>query len=310
MCKKEVLACLYLSILILFSANCFNNDNYPNINTHKSFNPDSLLRSENSVELIIESEFDYYLLNQVIWIKAAVINNTNSNFYSRSYLQPIDLNIVIIDPFGNGISKKIHSRSIMLDTVFVVKPGERYQRIIPLEIYMGFDDYKIGKYQISCILSGYCNPPKLTSNTIEIEVIEPKGKDKELYDLTYGLRLFPISYDGKLKLHKLLNQFNESIYAPQLYNVLIITTFYQNSELFEISCNEYFNRYMENFESIFILTSYTSHLKHNSGLSNYEIDQRIFDLANRNKTEKSKIIFDSFFNTTYKEIKERNYEDN
>lgn len=205
------------------------------------------------------------------------------------------------------MKEKIIYNNAIGDTVFVLKPGERYQDIMSLETYMDWYDYKVGTYKISCALNGdgYNNIPNLESNIVAIEVVQPKGDDKKLFDLTGNLGMYPTTGEKILYLNNLINQYSKSVYIPQLYGRLIVFSQSRNLGIFESSCNKYFNRYFDFFETKQILTSYVIHLKHDKKLSNEEIDQINLDLANRNQTEKSKIIFDSFYRLTYKQIKER-----
>ena len=305
--EKEIIAYLSLSILILFYLTCTNhNKNYPNINTHKSFNPDSLLGSDNSVELIIESEFDNYLLGQNVWVKVDLINNTDSNYYSIEDVAPGCLRFSIIDPDGKSLRSFLTVSTVIWDTLFVIKSGERYQKIISLEHYLYFKDYIIGTYNISCGFYGNTITPYLKSNTIEIEVLSPKDDDKELFDITKRLRAWPVNKDHLIELSNLLNRYSESVYTPQLYTWLITFSNHEDSyNIFESSCDIYFKNYMNFFETSHILEQYALHLKKHRKISNKEMDQIFDDLAHQSKTEKSKIIFDSFFKTNYKEIKER-----
>lgn len=293
----KIINYIILVILIFFSSSCLIPDNYPNINTHKSFNPDSLLKSENSVELIIESEFDYYLLEQNVWIKVDLINNTDSNYYVMESISPGILKFSIIEPDGNPVSSGGFTVNYVIwDPILVLKPGERYQEIISLEHYLNSQEYKIGTYKISSGFYGHENIPYLKSNTIEIEILPPKGEDKELLYLTK---------QSNTRLSNLLDQYCESVYAPQLYTTLIV---YSNNtsdnSIFESSCNKYFEKYMNFFETWHVLTQYAIDLRDNKKLSFEEMDQIFDNLKNLNKTEKSKIIFNSFYRLTYKQIKE------
>jgi len=304
--KKEIIAYLSLSILIFFYLNCFNsNNNYSNINTHKSFNPDSLLKRKNSVELIIESEFDNYLLGQNVWVKVDLINNTDSNYYVMESIAPGILKFSIIDPDGNRVSSGGFTvDTIFGDTILTLKPGERYQEIMSLEHHLNSREYKIGTYTLSGSFSGHENTPYLESNTIEIEVLPPIGDDKELYELVN-----PSSKvrDKNSKLSDLLSLHPESVYAPQLYTLLITYSNYSkgSSEIFESSCDNYFKKYMDFFETKHILTQYGLYLRETKKISNKEMDKIFNKLENQNKTEKTKIIFNSFSQLTYKHLKER-----
>lgn len=304
--KIEIIAFLSLGIFILFYLNCTNhNKNYPNINTHKSFNPDSLLKSKNFVELVIESEFDNYLLGQNVWVKVDLINNTDSNYYVMESIAPGILKFSIIDPDGNRVSSGGFTvNTIFGDTILTLKPGERYQEIMSLEHHLNSREYKIGTYTISCGFSGYENTPYLKSNTIVIEVLPPKGDDKELYN---HVNPWSKDRDKKIKLSDLLNLYSESVYAPQLYTLLITYSNYSkgSSKIFESSCDNYFKKYMDFFETKHILTQYGFYLRDTKKISNKEMDKIFNKLENQNKTEKSKIIFNSFAQLTYKQLKER-----
>ena len=118
---------------------------------------------------------------------------------------------------------------------FTLKPGEerKGEEFISFHV-ASFDpatkvegDFafpKAGKYQIKMTLTPRPLPGVLESNIIEVEVVEPEGKDKEalafIVDnqlkpfLTPEAELFPVTDETVQKLQEFLEKFPESTYAP------------------------------------------------------------------------------------------------
>ncbi len=83
---------------------------------------------------------------------------------------------------------------------------------------------KAGKYQLKMALTPRPLTGVLESNVVEVEVVEPQGKDKEALQfivdnqlkpfLTPEAVLFPVTDETVQKLQDFLEKFKESTYAP------------------------------------------------------------------------------------------------
>ena len=209
---------LLISVLIIFTAFLllfiFKSEIIRN--EREDLIPDS---AERKVSLIITSEYDEYFIDQLIWIKINVANNSNENYYLKSPIKRAYVDFSVTYPSGKKLSDSLsldireHSDSLKLE------PGSSFEKVIPVNIssdkFYGEGKKETGKFNI---IAEYQN---LTSNELNINVTEPAGVDKEIYDQTYG-NLFITDipqYEKIQKLGELLKKYPGTKYSPQLYKI-------------------------------------------------------------------------------------------
>lgn len=186
------------------------------MNKGETMIPDS---GERKVSLIITPEYDEYFIDQLIWVKINVINNSNENYYLKSPLKRPYVSFTGTYPSGKkitgGSGSEIQEQSDSLKLV----PGSSFEKVIPVNIssekFYGEERKETGNYKIGAM---YQN---LRSNDLNFKVKEPAGIDKEIYDQTYG-NLFMTDipqYEKIQKLGELLKKYPGTKYSPQLYKI-------------------------------------------------------------------------------------------
>lgn len=186
------------------------------------------------------------LVGEPLKIQMSVRNETKDDLqqlqFSLSFGCANDLNVAISSDGGKTFQS--YTSMAMLNAQeklcvvgpFTLKPGEERKG----EEFIGFHvasfdpttnklegDFafpKAGKYQLKMTLAPRPLPGAVESNVIEIEVVEPEGKDKEalqfLVDnqlkpfLTPEAVLFHVTDETVQKLQQFLEKYQESIYAP------------------------------------------------------------------------------------------------
>ena len=197
--------------------------------------------SDGKVKLIIMTEYNEYFIDQDIWLKVSVVNNSNENYYLK-----LPLNRSYIYFKGVYPSEKIVTDSFTVDPGEIkdslkILPGNSYEKVVSLnpvnEKFFRENGKETGIYSL---IAGYQD---LLSNELSIPVILPSGDDKELYEQTFG-SLFGqevSDYDKAVKLGELLKKYPATKYSPQLYNI-----FFRESDF----VNDY-NRASENMSDFF-----------------------------------------------------------
>ncbi|HMS32761.1 MAG TPA: hypothetical protein PKC91_01615 [Ignavibacteria bacterium] len=174
-------------------------------------------QGEGKVRLEISAEFDEYIIDQLIWIKVTVINNSDDNYYLTYPLRRLFVKFDETYPSGNKNIENLPADSSMQSDSLLLKPGSTFEKVIQLnrepEKFYGEKKKETGIYKISARYQD------IKSNEINFKVSEPAGIDKELYDETY-LKLFkddiPV-YERNTKLGELLKKYPGTRYSPQLY---------------------------------------------------------------------------------------------
>lgn len=238
MILKNKLLIILILILIIISAliYVFRSDIFKksSVNSH-------LDSSENIVKLVIEPEYESYFIDQDIWLKVIVVNNSSDNYFLKMPLIRSVVSFKGISPSG-----KIYEDSLKInineptDSLKLI-PGNSFEKVMPLNIETKRFFYPENTERENFkIIAKYQN---LSSNELSISVSEPVGIDKELYEQTYG-SLFKMNIpdeDKMYKLEALLKKYPGTKYSPQLYNL-----FFRESKFI----NDY-NKSTENISDFF-----------------------------------------------------------
>ena len=137
-----------------------------------------------------------------------------------------------------------------------------------------------GVYKIKAYYQG------IESNLLNIQINYPVGDDKNIFDQTFGA-IYPFSNnDQSKKLENLLNLYNFSPYAPQLYEQLIVFTPDMNDTTrFNKIFEKYFDDFPNSYHAIAILHRYKVYLGNIIKLNKAQYDSRILELRNKNKEQ-------------------------
>ena len=209
---------LLISVLIIFTAFLLLFIFKSKIirNEREDLIPDS---AERKVSLIITPEYDEYFIDQLIWIKINVANNSNENYYLKSPLKRSYVSFAGTYPSGKNFTDSLSSDIREHSDSLSLEPGSSFEKVIPVNIsaekFYGEEKKETGNYKINAM---YQN---LTSNDLNINVSGPPGIDKEIYDKTYG-KLFTADipqYEKIQKLGELLKKYPGTKYSPQLYKI-------------------------------------------------------------------------------------------
>lgn len=212
--NKSILYSVLIIFTVILSMYIFTSKTFRN--EKEKLIPDS---AERKVSLIITPEYDEYFIDQLIWLKINVANNSNENYYLKSPLKRSFVSFAGTYPSGKKIADSLnldireHSDSLKLE------PGSSFEKVIPVTIssdkFYGEGKKETGKFNI---IAEYQN---LTSNELNINVTEPAGVDKEIYDQTYGnLFITDIPQYEKIQmLGELLKKYPGTKYSPQLYKI-------------------------------------------------------------------------------------------
>lgn len=205
---------------------------------------DLLDSTDREVKLIITPEYSEYFIEQDIWMKVMVVNNSIESYYLKFPLNRTFTNFKGMYPSGKIIADSITFNPIEKSDSLKLIPGSSYEKVMALNkaaknffISDKGDNVETGIYKINARYQ------QLVSNELSLKVTLPTGADKELYDETYGkLFIQNVSPEEKIyKLEELINRYPSSKYSPQLYYI-----FFRESNF----TNDY-NRSSENISDFF-----------------------------------------------------------
>lgn len=248
--------------------------------TKEYYNPKNhnIKLDSGKVQLIIEPEFDEYLLNQIVCVKVLLKNMTDKN-YSIHY--PLSLDIFrynIFDPFGNTLHYPLTSDLVsFLDSIKLIS-GETIEKYFCLDGY--FSSYKNvpGGYRISADFQG------IKSNEIKIVITIPTSDNKKVYNLTYGADYYPRNQREISYLSGIIRRYPKSKYIPQLYNGLILSSGHRDSNSQTIEyVNNYFKEHSDSYGSVFIISKYERYLRVRLGFNVEQTKQILLFFAEKYK---------------------------
>lgn len=232
------------------------------------------------VQLIIEPEYDEYLLNQSVWIKVVLKNLSNNSYYIKRALSNPFLDFKILDPSGNKVHCGITYTYGKARDSILLSPEDSVLRYECLDIYMATQNNIQGIYKI------YANYQGIKSNEIEIMMLEPTGIDKEVYNSTYRTRTAPWTLKEISHLSNIIDSYPESKYMPQLYSILLGILVYKEKDIYN-KFMYYFNKYFENhsnsYNSLFVIGEYDGYLKDRKEMSIEQVKKEVKNLSSRYK---------------------------
>jgi hypothetical protein len=171
------------------------------------------------VRLVIETEYNEYFIDQLIWVKVIVTNNSNVDYFLKSPLKRIYTRFEGTYPSGKKITESgSYDKNEMSDSL-LLKPGSSFEKVMPLNIeaekFYGEEKKETGTYKINATYQD------LVSDEISITVNKPAGIDREIYEKTYEQLLgSDISQFEKIqKLGEALKKYPGTKYSPQLYKL-------------------------------------------------------------------------------------------
>ena len=232
------------------------------------------------VQLIIEPEYDEYLLNQRVWIKVVLRNLSNNDYYLKKSFFIYNLNLNITDPSGNKIHCGVELHGIKPRDSILIPPGDSVFSYENLDTYLGMKDNVPGVYKICANYQG------IKSNEIEILMLEPTEIDKEVYDLTQKARMLAWTQEEISLLSDIIDHYPESKYIPEFYNRLLGIIIYEDKDInneFLHYCNKYFSDYSNSYVSFNIVSHYDGYLQDRAGMNIEQVKQELKNLSNRHK---------------------------
>lgn len=197
------------------------------------------------LELSLSVSKESFLVGEPVKIQMQVRNETKDELKLQFHLGfgcTNDLSAAISSDEGKtfqpytSMATLIGQREFCLVPPFTLKSGEERKGEEFISFHVVSVDFmtnkvegdfafpKAGKYQVKMTLTPRPLTGILESNVVEVEVVEPEGKDNEALQFIVGhqlkpfltpeARLFPVTDETVQKLQEFLEQFKGSTYAP------------------------------------------------------------------------------------------------
>ncbi len=246
--------------------------------------------NRNKVELTIKPEYEEYFIGQDVWITGVVTNTTGKDYYLINSFNVTEINFDIIDPRGNKLTNplEVTKTDIGKDSI-KLQPGESFENDFPTDLYLQWGPQEVGEYKITMEYQG------LKSNQIIINVKEPTGIDKEVYDQMYNAINAPDFKQSSQDLEQLLDRYPTTRYSPQLYNLLILGLAYtDDGSRLDYNINNYFKYNANSFTTRVVITKYAFCLSKFQKLSNEEIQVKLQQIADRYKGTKTQSLIEKY----------------
>jgi len=225
---------------------------------------------EGEVQLIIEPEFDHYLLGETIWLKVTIHNNTDKDFYITYLPDKFSVPLKIESNNGNEHIRlrEIDERNGASDSVKVAPHSSFISLINLTESYFDQRHVTMGIYDINGVYDkytpmryGYLSyqgerikidyPPPLKANPIKIEILPAKGREEMISNVIFNpMQGFKSIFE---KLEYLVKYHPESKYYPQIYSEYIYYLTAQSDSTKLFSNVNYFLDNIATYETILVL---------------------------------------------------------
>ncbi len=238
------------------------------------------------VDFKIQTEFDNYIELQKLWIKAEIINNTSKDYLlSTAFSIYKGIRFEIQD--GDGKKYNQYMDLHLVASSDTLKPNEVKEASGDLEYYFGISNLPAGDFKITAYYQD------LISNTINLSVSEPSGKETEVFELLesnlnqrYNLNNISQNMDSADSgLIFIIDNYPNSVYIPQIYELLMHNSFNKSIDDLE---NEYVLKFLEKYSNHFssrvILVYYNSFLKRNLDSKSQIKDKLIYIKDNYKNT--------------------------
>lgn len=212
-----------------------------------NINNNSTDTSGGKVRLKVETEYNEYLIDQLIWVKVVVFNNSNTDYYLKDPLKRLYTHFEVTSPSGKKVNEILSSDISQQTDSLQLRPGSSFEKVMPLntvtEKFYGEEKKETGAYNVRASYQD------LISDEIRVIVREPEGIDKEIYEKTYVQLLnSDISrYEKIQKLSEVLKEYPSSKYAPQLYKIYFDESHY--SKDYNNNSDEINNFFQSNYDT-------------------------------------------------------------
>lgn len=247
---------------------------------------------KNDIFLSVEPEYKNYSFGQRVWLKVKLFNHTSSDYYLKESFDAYGIKFNISDPKNNKLFNGIIVHSMIIDSI-KLEPENYFENIFPIDNYINNFNSVEGTYSIEA------NYQDLVSNSVKIKMSSPSGDTEDQY-LVYK-NLFNInSFSGAdletEKSMEFLKKYEESIYAPDIYDkVLIANLMAGNINQIESIVNRFFQNNSDTYASKFIIDHYFTFLT-NNGFSEQEAIIKLNDIKSGHIGSKTEYIIETFLN--------------
>lgn len=203
------------------------------------------------VHIEILGEKKSYLYGEYVVIKSYIWNKGNKE--ERVIPSFGENRFIIKDVNGKELKRK---RRLIISANYTVipsvAPGETisYIQKAPV-VFLPPGEYNVKAYHL--IPNNTDNYDTLKSNMIKIKIVDPKGKEKEAFELykeALHLNKKPTLKESTKKLSQLLIEYPLSVYAPSAFYMLIARKPYKEYTIntlekkgIELSADEFLKRY-------------------------------------------------------------------
>ena len=238
--------------------------------------------NKSEVQFSIQPEFNKYLLNQMIWIKVVIYNNLENPYQLNDPFAVSGIKFDVIGPDKLSLKNSLlHADYLPMKSVFV--PGKDSVITYANLDYFFFKVSQIKKKQVGefIVKAKYQN---LESNEVTFLIENPTGEDKDLFDETFGGYYLFSNNDQSMKLENLLENYNTSPYAPQLYMQLFLLTPIENNSdttRFKNLFKRYFDNNSNSYSLVYLLQVYESYLENYMKLNKPQITEKLNELKNK-----------------------------
>lgn len=234
------------------------------------------------ISLIITPSKVNYLEGEKVWLKIVLVNNSGKEYpHKEFYLMPHHMILKGIDPLNRELS---YSGVVpfYIDTTYILQNGDSL-----IHYSRASDSYRMGKQGNYTFRAVFQN---VESNTLSINYVEPIGEDKEVFS-----RMIKASHErSTYDLEKLLEQNPNSKYGPEISTRLLLRSFSDTLKTDKIVTN-FFKRFADSYEAIYILGNYNSYLKNIKNLSEEKALDILKTIAlNYKNTFTSNYIFEEY----------------
>ncbi|MEP7146747.1 MAG: hypothetical protein ABI792_07035 [bacterium] len=245
----------------------------------------------NKINLKIEPEYSNYLFAQRIWLKVTLTNNSDLDYFIKENFDAVGIHFDITTPNRTKLYNHVIVDSEIFDSI-KLSPNQIYENVFPIDNYINSLNNVKGVYDIQAIFQN------IISNTISIDIERPEGDDRTQYLLFQNFitaRDFQKSSENDFKdIEEFLKQYPYSVYAPDLYDQLLIARLMSGkTNNVENTVINFFNSYADSYESKFIVNLYFSYLT-KKGYSNAEAISKLKEIGNIYKNSKSDYTINNF----------------
>ncbi|MBK9331307.1 MAG: hypothetical protein IPM96_02625 [Ignavibacteria bacterium] len=263
--------------------------------TFKGNQPVEIFNLKNdSLQFTIQSEYEEYLVNQDIWLKVKLYNNSKAPYLMNlPFSKP---GIVFTIKEGDSLRLRFDNQNYEPARIFSCLLPESDSLVTYIHLIYNISDIlKAGTFTV---IADYQD---LESNEITFAVSKPKGGDKVIFDELHGPYKHATREEQYNYRLEILEKYKDSQYCPQFYIALLqFTEGQKDTSLFQDMFDKYFDNYPNSFSLTRIMDEYWYYLGNVKGLSHDQARQKLRDLKDKYKgtliedcilTDNFKLIF-------------------